>query len=359
MKKILLFTAVIAMVLGGTALAADWNFYGSARMQTFVNNNSKELATGNSYVTNPLAGAAGKSWTETSWAAHSNSRIGANVEAGDVKGRFEYGNTPQLRILYGRWNFGSGELAVGQYYTPTYYGFGNSVYATDNGLAGFGVTGAGRAPMIRLKFGGFEIAGVTPNTTITPVGTYTNKKVTLPKLELSYAGAAGPVAFHVGAGMQSIDMVNAADNSKSVTAWVAAGKVQYGAGPFEIGLSANYGVNMAEYGWSMGALNTVGVTATDYKDTKGYGAALYVGFKINDMLGVEAGYGYQLSQADSSVVPGGKDDIGMQYYVQLPITLADGVFIIPEVGKFDYDVDFANAKQGDLTYFGAKWMINF
>jgi hypothetical protein len=345
MKKLVILTAVFALVLGGTALAADWSFYGSARMSTWSNAMSKELAAPGLTVAgapaNPLAAANGKSWTETSWSAQSNSRIGANVEAGDVKGRFEYGLTPNLRILYGRWNFGSGELAAGQYYTPAYYGFGNSVYGTDNNLAGFGVTGAGRAPMLRLKFGGFEIAGVAPQAAVTGTAGYVNYKNTLPKLEASYAATMGPIFFHIAGGYQTVDAVNAADNSKSISSYVAAGMVKYSGGPFEIGLSADYGINMAEYGWGMSTLNTVQYS-TDFQDTTGYGFAIFASFKINDMLAVEAGYGYQLSTPDSTAVPGAKDDVAFQYYVQRPITLADGVYIIPEIGKIDYDVNWAN-----------------
>ena len=33
--------------------------------------------------------------------------------------------------------------------------------------------------------------------------------------------------------------------------------------------------------------------------------------------------------------------------------------IIPEIGKIDFEKDNANAKEGDTTYFGAKWQINF
>lgn len=360
MKKIVVLTAVLALVLTGTAMAADWNFYGSARMQTFSNMHSKELATGNSYVTNPLAGANGESWTETSWTAQGNSRIGANVTAGDVSGRFEYGTGINLRILIGRWNFGSGELAAGQDYTPAYYGFGNSVYATDNGLIGFGVTGALRAPMLRLKFGGFQIAGVAPQAAVNGAGGYVNYKNVLPKLEAAYAGKGGPVSYHVAAGYQSVDAVNATNNSKTVSAYVLTGKVQYSGGPLTVGLSGVYGVNMAEYGWGMGTDNQVRFANGDFKDTTGYGFAVFAGFKINDMLGVEAGYGYEMSALDGAAKgPIYKDDTAMNYYIQLPITLADGVFIIPEIGKFDYDKSFTDTKQGDLTYVGAKWQINF
>jgi hypothetical protein len=32
---------------------------------------------------------------------------------------------------------------------------------------------------------------------------------------------------------------------------------------------------------------------------------------------------------------------------------------VPEVGMIDFDEDAAKVEQGDVTYFGAKWQINF
>jgi hypothetical protein len=41
------------------------------------------------------------------------------------------------------------------------------------------------------------------------------------------------------------------------------------------------------------------------------------------------------------------------------INIAPGFFIQPEVGMIDFKEDFDKAEQGDFTYFGAKWQINF
>jgi hypothetical protein len=368
MKKLIVLTAVFAMVFAGTALAADWNFYGSARMQLFSNSMSKESA-GNSYAGNPLAGANGNSWTETSFDMQKNTRLGANVSAGDVKGRFEYGSAGAptssvagvgTRILYGSWNFGSGEMLVGQTYVPTYYGMSNSVYLTDNGQAGIGGSPANRNPMIQFSFGGFKVAAVAPEAAVTAKGAYTNMKNVLPKLELAYGAAMGPVNFYVAGGYQSVDAVNGQNNSKSVTSYVLTGKVMYAAGPFTVGVAGTYGTNMDDYGYAMFTDNTVGWNGSDYKDTVGYGLSAIVGFTINDMMGVEAGYGYQVSTLESSVKSATySDDTASHIYVQLPLTLADGVFIIPELGLLDSAKDFTDAKEGDVTYVGAKFQINF
>ena len=121
MKKSIAILAAFALVAGFavTATAADWSFYGSARMSTFSNSISEE------------ASATGFDDTDTRWDIQTNARIGANVSAGDVGGRFEYGTSggnANLRLLYGTWDFGGGELLVGQAYTPiTFFASGDPI----------------------------------------------------------------------------------------------------------------------------------------------------------------------------------------------------------------------------------------
>lgn len=352
MKKIIVLTALFAMVFTGAAIAADWSFYGSARVRSWWFNDSKERAT------TPTA----DSMTFLDFDGQSNTRIGARAEAGDIKGRFEYGHSSAssttgtgLRILYGRWNFGGGELAVGQYYTPAYYGFGNQAVSNDTGMAGWGATAAGRAPMVRLKFGGFSIAAVKTNPT-TYAG-YTLDSTVLPKIEGAYEGNFGPVALHVSAGYQNASATSTANDSVDTTSFIGQVFVKYGAGPFEIGGAFNYGSNYGNY---FGAGNTADVatlSGTEVKDATTWQGALYAGFKVNDMVGLEAGFGMVNTSPDSSV--SSNDDTALAYYLQVPLTLADGVLIVPEFGKFDWDENSAKVKEGDRTYFGAKFQINF
>jgi len=46
-------------------------------------------------------------------------------------------------------------------------------------------------------------------------------------------------------------------------------------------------------------------------------------------------------------------------YVQAVITMGKGCYIIPEIGVVDLGDDTAGAEEGDTTYYGAKWQINF
>jgi len=50
------------------------------------------------------------------------------------------------------------------------------------------------------------------------------------------------------------------------------------------------------------------------------------------------------------------------YYIQMPITLAKGVTVTPEVGRFDekeYVVDGQTVDDGNAFYYGAYWRIDF
>jgi len=57
----------------------------------------------------------------------------------------------------------------------------------------------------------------------------------------------------------------------------------------------------------------------------------------------------------------GHDPKMSAWYVNAPITLAKGVFIVPEVGMYDFhdSAVTANLDLKDFTYFGARWQINF
>jgi hypothetical protein len=41
------------------------------------------------------------------------------------------------------------------------------------------------------------------------------------------------------------------------------------------------------------------------------------------------------------------------------IALAPGVYVIPEVGYYDYDNSTDGEDAGSLFYLGGKWQINF
>ncbi|MCF8052188.1 MAG: hypothetical protein K9L59_13180 [Desulfobacterales bacterium] len=367
MKKSIAILAAFALVAGFavTATAADWNFYGHARMATFSVDKDKDSVNKNPNL------PAGDSEADTMWTLQGNARIGATVKAGDVGGGFEYGSGPNLRKLYGTWDFGGGELLVGQTYTPTVQFLSNQVYGDDAGLLGAGQFYRGRRPMIQLKFGGFKIALVDPNANSAFAGTGFSAidiETTLPQIEASYRFSTDMFWVEPMAGYSTYDMVAGNGDTEGVDSWVAGVYFGFNLGPATIKSGGYLAQNSGTYGVWQGVSTAATLNGGNpiyanggIQDNDEMGAVLVAGFTINDMLGFEAGAGYKANEIE--VGSASAETEIFNYYAQLPITLADGVYIIPEVGYLDFGeievTGLPKIEQGADTYFGAKWQINF
>jgi len=366
MKKLYVSMAVVALafVFVGSAMAADWNFYGSARVTTFFYSSDKDVPS------NPMNPTFDD--LDLTHDLQGNSRIGATVKAGNMGGGFEYGTGVNVRKLYGTWNFGSGELLVGQTYTPITMLLSNQVGGGDNGLLNIGEFYGGRQPMLQLKFaagmGDFKLALVNPEV-ITGRVTSVDTDVTLPKIEASYRFKGDQWFAQIYGGYQTYDEVDATDNGQSISSFV-------------VGLGGAYSFNMvtlkaniytAQNGVNYGATTaTAGAPAdaayllpnwngSSFDDATAFGGLVMAMFQFNDMLGLELGLGYKADEVDSAGIK--TEQTIMSYYASLPITLADGVFIVPEVGNYDFGdrkvTGAADLKQGSTLYYGAKFQINF
>jgi len=181
MKRLTVLIVTTFFIFSATAFAgADWQFYGSSRMETY------------SY-THDLS--ADKDQRLTKWNIQGNSRIGARVKTNDngIGGRFEYGTGVNLRRLYGTWNFGSGEVLIGHTEMPSTYWESNQVWDVDTDLIGLGMPYGSRQPMIQLNISGFKLAFIVPNVSdpVYPellIAEPTNEistETTFPKIETS------------------------------------------------------------------------------------------------------------------------------------------------------------------------------
>lgn len=361
MKKFIVIFAAIAMVgaFAFTAAAADWAFYGSSRMETFSKDVSKEI-TGTTFDD-----------TDTTWDLQGNARLGANVNAGDVYGRFEMAMNDEglgLRILWGEWNFGGGKLGVGQTYTPLTVLYSNQVVGADADLLGYGAIYHGRRPMIQLTFGSFKIALVEPIVTGatlgSPAGTLVGVETdtTLPMIMANYKFKSDTFFVEAFGGYASHDQVAAADKEYSIDSYLI------GVG-FNVNLGAAYikaNIYLAQNNAALGAVEAeapnaiYNATNDSFEDTDTLGYIAVVGFKVSDTLTIEAGYGATKHETDFNTVE--LEDNAQSYYVNATIILAPGVFVVPEIGKLDLDdISLAgmSTPQGDTTYFGLKWQINF
>jgi len=330
-------TMIAALTLAASSQAAEWNFYGSARVKTF-------------YET--VDNTKGTDATNLDMGLQGNARIGAKVKVTDeLKGLFEYGakdGTANIRQLYGEWNFGAGSLLVGQTYTPIYTVYSNSVYSEDGALEKFGATSASRLSMLCLTFGGFQIAAIEPGKKALGGGTM---EVKIPKLEASYTANFDAASVKAVVGYNTYDV-----DSIDVNSYVAGLGAKMTFGPAYLAGSFFFGRNLGTYGFKIVTDADPKISGTSMVDNDSFGCTVVAGYKLNDMLSFEAGYGYTESELDQSAFS--KDDAS-QYYLQAKITLAPGVYVYPEIGKQDQGQDKTGAEQGDTTYAGVKWQINF
>ncbi len=407
MKKLLVIAVFLLFFTGSAHAAAEWNFYGSARISTFYSNiDDNPFQAGNPHTTNYEQDLNG------------NARIGAKVKVSDtLTGQFEYGaksGAANLRLLWGEWNFGAGSLGVGQHYTPLLMPYSNQVYNIyaredgDTNMSLFGMLYGKRKPMIRLKFGTFQIAAVQTKTTVSnyatlspasgiPVGALPtvpptpyylaagqpDTEVKLPSIQAKYKYDfdAGHVNF--AGGYQTFDVLNGGE-SYDVTSYVLAlgGRLNAGGFYFKGNLWGGQNVgNMADIittgrivssvegltgdldgsglgfaQWSDGTINTAtggfaGVTK-GIIDNDALAALLVAGYEIRKGLYLEAGYGYTQTKLD---VAGAEKEKCQTMYLQSTIFLAPGVFLTPEIGYSDFN----EPDQPEISYFGIKWQVNF
>ena len=342
MKRFFAVAALAAgLAVGSNAMAADWNFYGSARIEAFWADEED---------------SAGDSETNYSETLQTDSRIGAKVKVSDeLIGRFEYGadddGVANIRHLYGEWDFGTGKLLVGQTDSLLKFSISNQVYDNNAGLKKYGKVDASRKPMIRLTFGDFQIAAIQPAVDDLEAD---DTKSVMPKLEAKYTLSMESFSIDAAVGYQTYEVTSGADDF-DVDSYILAIGGTFNFGPAFISADGWFGQNVGPYGLACISFNDPELVAGDLKDNDAYGLVGVIGFKVNDMLAFEGGIGYVSTELDDV----DDEDEAMAYYVQATITLADGVTITPEIGYLDNMDDMSGADEGDTLYYGMRFMINF
>jgi len=349
MKKLLAILSAVAVTVALTvpALAADWSFYGSSRMATFW----EDYNFGKN-----LAGGGGDE--DLYWQQQGNSRIGANVKAGPVSGRFEYGTGVDLRILWAEWQFSEGaNLGVGHDYVPLNLFLSNQVWGGDTNMLDMGGVYGGRYDMLQLQMGNFKFAALENNRAGLAGYNTADCDSSIPKLEANYVLRAGGLRLEMAGGYQTYDAVNSLDDEESVDSYVLGLGVNFGVGPFNLWGDIYMAQNPTNYGlYTLPGSGSAAYIGGKAVDSDAFGWLIGATFKMSDIIAFEAGYGYTESELDMSNVD--KND-AQSYYIQAVINLAKGVSLVPEFGVRDYMNNASKVDEGDLTYFGAKWQINF
>ncbi len=355
MKNFIVVLAALAL-MAGSASAAEWNFYGQARIQTFW------------HETDEISGPDGD--VQYSESLHSLSRIGAKVKVSDeLIGRFEYGaskGNANIRLLYGEWDFGAGKLLVGQNWNPLAWIYSTQAY-DEAELFQFGAVYSHRSPQIALTFDGFKIAFRKPDISVYKYNDVTTnyemkdgEQVVIPAIEATYQLDLDMVTLDFGAGYSTFE-ATVDGHDEDVDSYVLALGAKFNMAGFFMKGDVYYGQNAGNLIWiEVDGANLDGslphndgfarIEDDELLDNECLGFSLVAGYKINDTFTVEAGYGYTQTELDHH-----DDDELDAYYINTTITLAPGVFVIPEVGFFD------GKESGDteMVYYGLKWQINF
>ena len=391
MKKFIMLIAAFAMVLGFTATAmADATLYGSARFVTFWLDSDKEY----------ISPTTTDDDEDLEWQMGKLSRFGVNFKEGDITGKFEvdaragqlgsmniedgsgssYHGNIRLRHLWGAWNFGSGELCIGHRHSlSTLYvtSFGNHAGA---GMANYSGSNLRyfRVSQIRLTFGNLKIAFMTPDTDYKPYDVDNsialNRNVetglldtdtTLPRIEIGYKLKLDPLTFDFVAGYQTFEVEsNAAGNDEDdVDSYLAMVKAAANFGPMYVKGLVRYAQNGGNYGiWT--AVNERAYWHDgDVQDSTAWGYAAAVGFKVSDMITLEAAYSGTTAENDD--IDGSPEDDVQAYGILCKITPAPGVTIQPEIMMVDkMDSDYQEAftgsdDQGEQLRIGVFWKIDF
>ena len=410
MKKLTItaFVIVITAVFAISATANEWSLYGSVRVATFYTSEDlgKELeripGTGQ-FVTVDRRNAANQDKEKnTLWNLQTNSRIGATVTGDQLEARFEFGVTSEgsggnvaARRLYGVWKFAEGwGLKVGKDYTPVTFFLSNQVFDNDNNLQFFGEAYGARRGQVAVegKLGPGKLKVALIDQTKDDLGQpNSNVEAVIPKFEASYEWAlSDTMSIHGFGGFQTYDVKYAgltptSTDDFSVDSWMIGAGADLNFGPFFVKPQVSYYQNGAAAGWltdrytptsKQAFLDDINDTygtdlvllgSNDVLDAKNLMAMLALGFKPTESLGLEFGVGYVGYETDSFQGVKVKNTY-MEYYLQAVITLAQGVYLIPEVGYRDFgdletDTPFGisapDVDEGSLFYAGAKWQIDF
>lgn len=358
---IIFLAAVFMLAMYVPVSAADWDLYGSARMQTFWTDYDKDLIDPTTLNTNNLGTDTQADTTDFEHRLNQVSRFGAKVKSGLIGGNLEVGLAPGIytRHIYGTVDLPFGQLLVGQSWTP--YGLGSFVstqtYAEDEGMLYF--VGYGhRKPMLQLTANNFKVALVETQRVGFDGVSSGDAEVLLPQVQLSYDMAATDgIALHFAGALQSYDLDNAAEawDGETLNAYGFTANARFTMmDPAYINIGGFYGMNHALIDTSYNPILPQ-IDGDSIADTDSYGIVLVAGTKVSE-IGLEAGVGYREDENDTW---GDSLELMSAYAnANIPLTPDGNAFICPEIGYYGYDASGAN-DLGNKMYAGLKWQVDF
>jgi hypothetical protein len=345
---------------------------------------------------------------DTYYTINENSNIGFNFTYSKYKGVFELGVSDmendwevKLRKAYGIFNFGFGELMIGQSWTP--YTRWSHESANYHRSEGFGALYDNLATQMKvtMKFGLYldiikpYVATVTyydnqtvDNPTsdptfdeydlvevereITTKQPLENIQSLFPKIALGYEYKSR--SFMLGVGLAgNIYKIEKTDdvefNKRWIISYLAYLYTGVSAGSFGVNLSAGYAVNPANFGLSVqslgnssysggGAARVWNVATGEYeiKDTWNVQSYLELEWALSRSTVAHLGYGFSMVDYP---MEGSEVDYAMAYYLNVKFNLANLIAITPSVSFHDYMKDLDGKKEGYNLYGGVLATVSF
>lgn len=288
--------------------------------------------------------------------------FGIGGAAGDPGGP----NNVSTRHIYGWWDINPEfTIMAGHSTTPISPLTPNQIMGTSYGLhvigLGYGEFYSGRFEQVRLtynlpeKMGRVEFCFIDPNVNTTmpgaptlDAGTPGNSSTIVPRLELAAALYFGAFRIYPGVAWQeqSYDNVKGDD---SITSTLYSIGIAWGSGPFSFqgefnagqnwrnmrGLAYNTSGNPVNSAANGGALVYSTGGKTKVEDSNGMGWWVDFGWKTGP-ADIHLVYGMQNSDRDAVTGVSGKvDATSMMYGISVPIDLAKGFRIRPEIFVYD------------------------
>jgi len=361
MKRFLFVVALIALC---ASVFAQITPYGSARMGYWYDFRNEDHAP------------HGESQLSMHYALQSNSRLGVNYRHENFDGRIEMalGGSPfSLRLLYGRQDFGTWSLLVGQDVIQGTHFQPNQVYNhRPNGeltLIDYGLAWGGRHPQVRFEMNnGFWAALITPHTSLAPQdaeGYSSAVDALFPRINLGYKINLDNILITPAAVFQyySYDKDVVTDGG-SVMSWIGAVTGEMNFEPILLNAQFNIGSNIANMGYqnrrfdknrdhyTLGAIWDAENNET--KDVMTFGGVLAATFVASPTLNFTIGGGYTASTMEDWDNP----DDQMSIYLQSQVR-ASRLRIVPEIGILNEMSSHADVDRGMLMYFGTQLRFDF
>lgn len=303
---------------------------------------------------------------------YSNSRFGVKFNMDKVSGQFELGAKPSLslRVLYGQYDLGFGNLILGK----TFTGFSDfaeqsvtCTYGFDDLMIGYGMAYDSTKNQIGLTLNNGFYLKMMEGAKIDPWGDPDGIDNLIPKFNFGYKYKKDNLYLHPTFGITMSNYnIDFSDYDDSMTAYVFAFSGKMNFDKKYIKFQVNYGQNVRDYGLlgdqiPFATVTTDTTTTIEIVDITTYSGYINLGMPINEKMELKAGFGYVSSDSDLMADP----NTAMSAYLQCKHYLTKSVMIIPEVGMIDnmesgiLNSDGSVDDEGSVIYFGAKFQYSF